>query len=829
MNKIFYTLAILLSNYLLVKGQQSFRPDQPFCGIKDLTSAQANALKQQAILALKRKMATQTAFTTITYVPIRPHIIRRSNGTDGYTLTSINQVLAATNRYYLLNNIGIQFYFAGTTPDYVDDDGLYNSFPFGEGPLVDSHDSHQAMNQYYVNNIQGGYGGYAYYPANNLQSTRSFIQTYAQSASDTIVGNYTIPHELGHNFGLFHTLGPSNGTVITDELVTRGPGANCEIAGDLICDTPADPYGMAGISVSYVNGCPRYNPTSTARDANGDLFDPMTTNAMSYYVSMTCTHDFTQGQAERMQAALALRQSHTAYTLDFPATNVVPASNLTATSTGVAVVITWQDNADNEMGYFIERSTSPTTDFVPIGGTATNETRFVDTKVTAQTQYYYRIRPSNSTTGSISSITSVLTLPVPPVTGLITTDITQTSAQLVWNSLGEGAQYQLQWRPVGVANWTSDNTPTEPFYLLNQLSMDTEYEWQVRAAGNDTYSGPVRFRTGIQCQLQVPYNQSVSPMVTSAVLSWEQVGLNTSYDLRYRTTGTNDWINVNHLTSTSVNITALTGSSTYEWQVRTVCDNGGATSDFSSLYTFTTFSCAPPSSFQVTNVTTSSAQLSWSYWAANTETSYQVRYRIWGTTNWTVVNNLPAATIGSPLTLTGLTSNTIYEWQVRTLCSATETSDFSSSLNTFQTLPIEPDLTPIMYVRPSPSYGNSSISVVLDLVELNSRPTSGLVTVKITKDSRVGLNFDTGLTSLGGRSVQNGVWSFVSSDASYYVLTTTQRIEPGDKLSLGLSGSLSPGATTGALTISATVLGSNSVDSKPTNNIDADKVDYFQQ
>lgn len=197
MKKLFYAFALLLSNYLPVKAQQSFRPSQPFCGINNLTSAQANALKQQAIVALKRKMAARTAFTTITYVPIRPHIIRRSNGTGGYTLTSINKVIAATNQYYLQNNIGIQFYFAGTAPDYVDDDGLYNSFPFGEGNLVDSHDSHQAMNQYYVNNIQGGYGGYAYYPADNLQSTRSFIQTFAQSASDTVAGNHTIPHELG--------------------------------------------------------------------------------------------------------------------------------------------------------------------------------------------------------------------------------------------------------------------------------------------------------------------------------------------------------------------------------------------------------------------------------------------------------------------------------------------------------------------------------------------------------------------------------------------------------------------------------------------------------
>lgn len=845
MKKLFYVLALLLSNYLPVKAQQPFRPDQPVyrinnlkpaqpspqsgplvCGTADLTPAQTLSLTQQANLALQRKRALRVASAAITYVPIRPHIVRRSDGTGGFSLARMNQAMAIANSHFLLNGSGIQFYFAGITPDYIDDNNLFTTFPYPEGTSVDGKDAYNALNQYYVNFIPG-YGGYAPYPTNNITSTRSFIAT-------NLLDPKTVSHELGHNFNLIHT----HGSPPTNELVTRGAGANCMgtssasvtvIVGDLLCDTPADPYGMPGAGVIYPDGCPQYDPNSTARDAHGDAYSPSMTNIMSYYPS--CTHDFTPGQYERMQAGLALRQTHTAYTLDAPATNVVAASNLTATSNGVAVVLTWQDNANNEMGYFIERSTSPTTDFVSIGGTAPNETRFVDSKITPQTQYYYRIRPSNTTTGSLSSIAPILTLPRPPITGLITTSITQTSARLTWNSLGEGAQYQMQWRPVGAANWPSNYTFTNSFYDLNNLSMNTAYEWRVRAVGSETYSGPVSFTTGVGCRLQIPGYLSASPLVTSAVLRWEPIpaGTNTSFNVRYRATGTSDWTNISNVTSASANITGLTGGTTYEWQVRTVCNNGGATSGFLYLHTFSTSPCIPPSNLQATNITTSSARLVWNYGLANAETSYQVRYRIVGTTNWTVLNNQPTSTTGSSLTLTGLSSNTTYEWQVRTLCSATETSDFVSSSVNFQTLPIEPDLTPILYVRPSPTYGNTTISVVLDLIELNSRPTSGSVTVKITKDARMGLTFDTGLKNLGGWSVQNSVWSFVSSDANYYVLTTTQPIAAGDKLSFGLSGTLSPGATTGTLTISATVLGSNTVDSKPTNNIDADKIDSFQQ
>lgn len=52
----------------------------------------------------------------------------------------------------------------------------------------------------------------------------------------------TLAHELGHYFSLLHTHSTSNG----DELVD---GSNCLNAGDLFCDTPADPR----LSSSIVN------------------------------------------------------------------------------------------------------------------------------------------------------------------------------------------------------------------------------------------------------------------------------------------------------------------------------------------------------------------------------------------------------------------------------------------------------------------------------------------------------------------------------------------------------------------------------------------------
>ncbi|MBD2755939.1 PQQ-dependent sugar dehydrogenase [Spirosoma validum] len=142
---------------------------------------------------------------------------------------------------------------------------------------------------------------------------------------------------------------------------------------------------------------------------------------------------------------------------------------------------------------------------------------------------------------------------------------------------------------------------------------------------------------------------------------------------------------------------------------------------------------------------------------------------------------------------------------------------------------LPPDLTPLFYVRPTIQYGTTDFTAVVDIVELNSVATSGPITVKITRDSRVNLTLNPTMTKANNRDVQNNAWTFDgNSDPNYYVLTTSQAIAPGDKISFGLSGSLTTGATTGTLTISSIVMGGNKGELKVDNNSDADKIEYFQ-
>ncbi|GAB4040419.1 hypothetical protein GCM10028774_44990 [Spirosoma jeollabukense] len=141
----------------------------------------------------------------------------------------------------------------------------------------------------------------------------------------------------------------------------------------------------------------------------------------------------------------------------------------------------------------------------------------------------------------------------------------------------------------------------------------------------------------------------------------------------------------------------------------------------------------------------------------------------------------------------------------------------------------QPDLTPLLSTSPSTIYGTSTLNVVVDVVELNSRSSNGLIQVYLAKDPLFSLSFDPATTSVLGRRVQNTVWQFdATSSESFYILST-RGLGAGAKVSVGLIGQLRPGNTKGRLSISALVMGSAIGELQLSNNSDADLIEYFNK
>ncbi len=712
-------LLVLLAIWQHPALAQQPQPRPLDCGTRELTDQQKRDLDAAAKFAFQIKKAQNNkAFTGITYVPIRPHILRRSDGTGGMSVASLNKVMGLANKYFMLNNSGVQFYLAGTAPDYIDDDTGYNAATIPNG-----RDATNALNMYFT---PSG-GGYAYYPYDDVYATRSVIGT---SGGDDYTGGYLIPHELGHNFNLIHTFEGNSST--TAELVTRGAGANCSYAGDLVCDTPADPYNLPGATFTYNSaGCQIY--TGTVRDANGELYNPQMGNQMSYYSSLlNCPHYFTAGQYDRMQAGLALRQSYTNTNLTYAPVAVTAPGNLSATlTTGGSAQLTWQDNATNELGYFVERSTSATDGFGAIGGVGPNVTAFTDQGLTSNTVYYYRIRPSNATTGSLSTVRSVTTAAIacrPTYTigcgnndGLNSLIINRDT--LSWYSGCSGAAgyqeftqrkttlyaYQsysfsarlLSANNAGFAIWIDANRDgiydaAERIYQRSPATGDLVAGDLIIPA--TVTAGPVGMRVmtvagatpdnacgsylagetedyTLNIITTCPATTNLTTVAVStagAQLAWANAGDGLRYDLQWRQPGSTTWTTISDLPRPTYALTGLQLGTAYEWQVKTVCAPVSS-AGYSGSATFTTrTTCEPPTSLTTRYPGYTSIQFGWV--GVGPGVTYDLRYKPQNSQTWQTIANLPYTDPGMPLT--NPSAVTIYNWGVRTNCGSVGSTSF---------------------------------------------------------------------------------------------------------------------------------------------------------
>lgn len=147
---------------------------------------------------------------------------------------------------------------------------------------------------FFVKHCAGNKCGYSKYNKfNSLHDARIFIElNCADGPAEQLA------HHLGRLLGLLDT----NHEASTEKI----DGSNCATAGDRICDTPADPYGMAIDSsgnwipassleeVTYNAGC---EFIWDGQDENGQYYSPSTFNIMSPY---NCKCEFTVEQYLKM-------------------------------------------------------------------------------------------------------------------------------------------------------------------------------------------------------------------------------------------------------------------------------------------------------------------------------------------------------------------------------------------------------------------------------------------------------------------------------------------------------------------------------------------------
>ncbi|MBX7224385.1 MAG: fibronectin type III domain-containing protein, partial [Chitinophagales bacterium] len=182
-----------------------------------------------------------------------------------------------------------------------------------------------------------------------------------------------------------------------------------------------------------------------------------------------------------------------------------------------------------------------------------------------------------------------------------------------------------------------------------------------------------------------PYNTSISNVTsTDALFKWKDGSCETGgmYQTRRRPVGSSDtaWaLASTYPPNKARKLVNLSENTTYEVQVRTFFGVGDA-SEWSTVLLFTTLgACTSPQTDTATNITESSAVVSWS---GGSSGSHNIQYRKFGTQQWASTS---ANASLSQKTVQNLVPATTYEYRIRTVCSPTEKSGFSE-IKQFTTL-----------------------------------------------------------------------------------------------------------------------------------------------
>lgn len=202
------------------------------------------------------------------------HIVRNTNGTNAFTTPNLDAIVNDLNEFYSPHNIIINN--AGS--DFINNSNFVNIDNDNEARNLGQTNNHNdAINYYIVETLWNVNGGFITGTANSIPSNNLVIRRDRVFTS-------TSPHELGHCLNLLHTHETARGV----EAIN---GSNCSSAGDLVCDTPADPR----LGTNNVNGNCEY--------FGGNGFNPLTNNIMSYSRGH-CRDEFTNEQSYRMRYAI---------------------------------------------------------------------------------------------------------------------------------------------------------------------------------------------------------------------------------------------------------------------------------------------------------------------------------------------------------------------------------------------------------------------------------------------------------------------------------------------------------------------------------------------
>lgn len=473
----------------------------------------------------------------------------------------------------------------------------------------------------------------------------------------------------------------------------------------LAITVPAAPNGITSLQLNWTDTSDNESGFKVERStdgfqsaANTTLVTTTGTNVTSYLdegLGANATYYY-RVRATNAGGDSANSNVESATTLPNP-----PAAPSTLTGTALSqtsIRLDWIDNSSNETGFKVERSTNGTT-YTVVQTTAESEISFIDNGLTANTNYLYRVRATNSGGDSApSNVVSVMTLPAPPSapTGLNASLQVQPNpytlqVNLSWvDASNNETGFRIERSADGV---TFGQIATVAEGVINYadgtVAPDGSYSYRVIATNAGGESAPSNVAT-VSTPPAAPTNARLSGITSNSIqVFWTD---NSSKETSFLIQRSLDGITFTDRSEVGANITTfsdtgLAGATEYTYRV--FAKNSAGTSAASNAVKDTTLPNPPaaPNSLAAAAVSQTAINLTWQDNSGN-ESGFKIE-RASGNSAFSQIAVVGANTLS--YSDAQLSVGTQYTYQVRAYNAGGDSAySNSASATTFPTAPVGP-------------------------------------------------------------------------------------------------------------------------------------------
>jgi hypothetical protein len=415
--------------------------------------------------------------------------------------------------------------------------------------------------------------------------------------------------------------------------------------------------------------------------------------------------------------------------------------------------VTGNDGGATISGYVLQYSSNGGASWITLQKKAAGRDSTVFSGLTLGTSYTFRVAALNPVgQGPFSSTVSETPSSVPEVTQLHVKSTSATTVTLGWTGVANGgviSRYKIQYLEPGSAdNWilSSDGVDSATTAVVRGLSPGTNYKFRVSALNRDG-QGP--FATVFEKPSAIP----IVSALTSSTLSETSVRLTWSTNsngdtitnslVEYSADNGNSWTehtSILPITSSSVDITGLTKSTTYQFRVSALNRDGW--SQLSNTSIGSTFVYTSPSApiLRVVSHSSNSISLSWTTEdnGGKALNGYVLQYGKTSGDTWTSISSSGLAS--NSRVVTGLIQGQNYRFRVA-VSNQVGQSQYSEIV--FE----KPSSPPSMFALSTQSSTDSSVGLIWGGGNPNGDPIKDYIVEFSIDGGSSWVNFEDGLST----------------------------------------------------------------------------------